>query len=220
MFSLPPPWLYRVFSHDVTAAILVSQNNETAAMLVSQTSPPHLHRCCPREWKRSISHLLVTNQNWKWQSPRVASKSTWKRVRSFVQCLARTLAPSLQLCDSSDPELASRVTAANQVLQFYLQEKNTRYLITTSVVVTTLSLRSARCRSRRRNYFWIEKQHWRKGGEIYCILAEVFVSVVKILSKYGGTLTSLCDGYRWESGHCLCVKGGVKRKELKTEEIL
>ena len=26
---------YRVFSYDVTAAILVSQNNETAAMLVS-----------------------------------------------------------------------------------------------------------------------------------------------------------------------------------------
>ena len=31
--------LYRVFSHDVTAAILVSRNNETAAMLVSQTNP-------------------------------------------------------------------------------------------------------------------------------------------------------------------------------------
>ena len=30
---------YRVFSHDVTAAISVSQNNETVAMLVSQTSP-------------------------------------------------------------------------------------------------------------------------------------------------------------------------------------
>ena len=29
----------RVFSHDVTAAILVSQNNETAVMLVSQTNP-------------------------------------------------------------------------------------------------------------------------------------------------------------------------------------
>ena len=28
-----------VFSHDVTAAILVSQNNEMAAMLVSQTNP-------------------------------------------------------------------------------------------------------------------------------------------------------------------------------------
>jgi len=28
-----------VFSHDVTAAILVSQNNETAAMLVNQTNP-------------------------------------------------------------------------------------------------------------------------------------------------------------------------------------
>ena len=30
---------YRVFSDDVTAAILVSQNNETAAMLVSQSNP-------------------------------------------------------------------------------------------------------------------------------------------------------------------------------------
>ena len=30
---------YRVFSHDITAAILVSQNNETVAMFVSQTSP-------------------------------------------------------------------------------------------------------------------------------------------------------------------------------------
>ena len=29
----------RVFSHDVTAAILVSQDNETAAMLVSQKGP-------------------------------------------------------------------------------------------------------------------------------------------------------------------------------------
>ena len=28
----------RVFFHDVTAAILVSQNNETVAMLVSQTN--------------------------------------------------------------------------------------------------------------------------------------------------------------------------------------
>ena len=31
--------LYRAFSHNVTAAILVSQNNETASMLVFQTSP-------------------------------------------------------------------------------------------------------------------------------------------------------------------------------------
>ena len=29
---------YRVFSHDVMAAVLVSQNNETAAGLVSQTN--------------------------------------------------------------------------------------------------------------------------------------------------------------------------------------
>ena len=31
---------YRVFSHHVTVAILVSQNNEKGAMLVSQTSRP------------------------------------------------------------------------------------------------------------------------------------------------------------------------------------
>ena len=37
--------LYRVFSHDVTAAILMSQNNETAAMLVSQTSPLGVELC-------------------------------------------------------------------------------------------------------------------------------------------------------------------------------
>ena len=30
---------YYVFSHDVMAAIFLSQNNETAAMFVSQTSP-------------------------------------------------------------------------------------------------------------------------------------------------------------------------------------
>ena len=56
--------LYRVFSHDVTVAVLVSENNETAAMLVSQTNPVgvelflmetlsfvkiNLHRCLPRE---------------------------------------------------------------------------------------------------------------------------------------------------------------------------
>ena len=30
--------VYRVFSHDITAAILVSQNNEMAAILVSQNN--------------------------------------------------------------------------------------------------------------------------------------------------------------------------------------
>ena len=55
----------RVFSHDVTATILVTQSNETTAMLVSQTNPVgvelfsyanafsfvpvNLHRCWPRE---------------------------------------------------------------------------------------------------------------------------------------------------------------------------
>ena len=65
----------RVFSHDVTAAILVSQNNETAAMLVSQPVlwelnsflmqtlsfvTTNLHRCWPREWKHSICQSCTT----------------------------------------------------------------------------------------------------------------------------------------------------------------
>ena len=45
LHPLPPPPISflmvrpRVFSHDVTAAILLSQNNETADMLMSQTNP-------------------------------------------------------------------------------------------------------------------------------------------------------------------------------------
>ena len=31
--------MYRVFSHDVKVAILVSHNNKTVGMLVSQTNP-------------------------------------------------------------------------------------------------------------------------------------------------------------------------------------
>ena len=40
---LPVDLRYRVFSHDVAAAILVSQNSEMAAMLVSQTNPWELN---------------------------------------------------------------------------------------------------------------------------------------------------------------------------------
>ena len=39
MTDIDATQVYKAFSHDVTAAILVSQNNETAAMLVSQTYP-------------------------------------------------------------------------------------------------------------------------------------------------------------------------------------
>ena len=38
MTDIDATQVYKAFSHDVTAAILVSQNNETAAMLVSQNS--------------------------------------------------------------------------------------------------------------------------------------------------------------------------------------
>ena len=64
---------YRVFSHDVTAAILVSQNNETVAMFpksvlwelnsfLMQTLsfvPINLHICWPREWKYSIDFIFL-----------------------------------------------------------------------------------------------------------------------------------------------------------------
>ena len=60
---------YRGLSSDVSAAVLVIQNNEMAALLVFQTNPERvelfysvnacffsitLHRCWPREWKRSV----------------------------------------------------------------------------------------------------------------------------------------------------------------------
>ena len=35
----------RAFSHDVTAAMLVFQNNEMAAMMVYQTNPPGIELC-------------------------------------------------------------------------------------------------------------------------------------------------------------------------------
>ena len=60
---------YRVFSHEVKATILVSQNNKTAAMLVSQKLnsflmqtlsfvPINLHRCGPPERKHSIDSFF------------------------------------------------------------------------------------------------------------------------------------------------------------------
>ena len=39
-----PIYPNRVFSRDVTAAILVSLNKETAAMLMSPTNPPRIER--------------------------------------------------------------------------------------------------------------------------------------------------------------------------------
>ena len=41
---------YCLFSHDVMAAIFVSQNNETLSFV-----PINLHRCWQREWKNSIN---------------------------------------------------------------------------------------------------------------------------------------------------------------------
>ena len=39
VFKVPLPRWCKILEHHVTAAILVSQNNETAAMLVFQTNP-------------------------------------------------------------------------------------------------------------------------------------------------------------------------------------
>ena len=83
--------VYRVFSHDVTAAILVFQNNETAAMLVFSNQSfgswtlfmqtlsfvlINLHRCWPREWKHSI---LDTHQSLL-TSRKSISSSLWGSV--------------------------------------------------------------------------------------------------------------------------------------------
>ena len=78
---------YRVFSHDVKAAILVSKNNKTAAITPNQSSrswtflsyansffcPINLHRCWPREWKhfialgnreqKSLRHVVMVAKN-------------------------------------------------------------------------------------------------------------------------------------------------------------
>ena len=95
---------YRVFSHDVTAAILVTQNNETAAMLVSQTSPVgvelfsyanafffpiNLRRCWTREWKHSI-------------------RLHWSSLLSFLVISARiflVVKPWTMLCFDSEVDL-------------------------------------------------------------------------------------------------------------------
>ena len=86
------PLTNRVFSHDVTAAILVSQNNETAAMLVSQTNPlgvelfsyetlsfvaTNLHRCWAREWKHPITLCDCLLKKLKWA--RKSGEGGWGR---------------------------------------------------------------------------------------------------------------------------------------------
>ena len=83
---------YCVFSHDVMAAIFVSQNNETAAMFVSQTSPVgvalfsyvnasfcsiNLHRCWPRGWKHRTEQMLRRTVL-LWWLPRTPYMSTYR----------------------------------------------------------------------------------------------------------------------------------------------
>ena len=66
---------YRAFSHDVTVAILVFQNNETAAMLVYQTSPMGVElfsyvntffcfsnfACVPATWVKTLYSSVAHN---------------------------------------------------------------------------------------------------------------------------------------------------------------
>ena len=82
--------MYRVFSHDIMKARLVPQNNETVAMLVSQTSPVGVElfsyanaffcsnkfafRCRPREnirmnlgWPTSVTIQLFQFDSWQFQ---------------------------------------------------------------------------------------------------------------------------------------------------------
>ena len=84
-----------MFSHDVMAAVFVSQNSETAAMFASQTSPVRVELfsyvnaffCSnkfgwPREWKNRINYCY----------PRIAklgSKGAME-IRELNECLSRT----------------------------------------------------------------------------------------------------------------------------------
>ena len=65
---------YRVFSHDVTAAILVSQNNETVAMLVSQVNPVGVEL---------FSYECVTNEP---QSQHLDLVNPYKRQMYLLVC--------------------------------------------------------------------------------------------------------------------------------------
>ena len=97
----------RVFSHDVTAAILVSQNNETAALtcwrpelilwelnsFLMQTLsfvPINLHRCWLREWKRPIRGSIKCQMQTiyiRWQYRRHFRPLLLRRFRSFHRFL-------------------------------------------------------------------------------------------------------------------------------------
>ena len=93
----------RVFSHDVTAAILVSQNNETAALtcwrpelilwelnsFLMQTLsfvPINLRRCWPRECKHSIDSNGMKNQSCRFNDKKAFSGSK-KYIYFFLDFL-------------------------------------------------------------------------------------------------------------------------------------
>ena len=101
-FWLLLSWIYCVFSHDVTAAIFVSQNNETAAMLspkpvlwelnsfLMQTLsfvPINLHRCWPREGEHRIDTAFaffnLFGAQWKKKHPNSISQKCSGPLRPF-----------------------------------------------------------------------------------------------------------------------------------------
>ena len=88
----------RAYSHDITATILVFQNNDMAAILVLQTNPLgvglflskkisfvpiNLHRRWPREWTRSITLLIKKHEFWYWN---LSKQSTlWPAQIAIIQ---------------------------------------------------------------------------------------------------------------------------------------
>ena len=76
--------IYGVFSHDVTAAILVSQNNETAAMLVSQTSPVGVELL-----SYANAFFWSKNQDFMWRGANEAKVDQTTEAKCIFYCLIR-----------------------------------------------------------------------------------------------------------------------------------
>ena len=138
-YSTPTPALrylnYIAFSHDVTAAILVSQNNETAAMLVFQKNPVgvkllsyvkvfffprYFHRCWLREWKCSINSVLIR------EKPRILRKN--KANRAALVSFFKIMLNKLRLLPEISINYKSDIIWANGISCFLTTKRCLRTL--------------------------------------------------------------------------------------------
>ena len=90
----------RAFSHDVTAAILVSQNNETAATLVSQTNPVGV------EFFSYVNAFFSSNK----------FQRCWPResyFQNYINCLSLALGLSCGMRYPVTSDISPRINSKN-----------------------------------------------------------------------------------------------------------